>query len=140
MAEELRKNSTKSGVISDMHRHYRTLVGADIYRDGGSLEANFILANGRTETLWLQAASNSPQEHQLVHSVLLVYPNVEREGPPTVILPNSAEEKEILTAIELFLADASVNIPFAHRTPDEFFLAKLRQMELCIPKRTNEAN
>ena len=123
-----------------MDRRYSTLVGTEIYRDGGSLEAKFVLPDGRMETLWLQAASNFPRGHHLIHSVLLVYPNADREGSPTVIVPNSDEEKEIITAIELFLANPRVNVPFAHRTSDESFLDKLRQMALCIPNRTHETN
>lgn len=119
-------------------RCYRTLVGADIHRDGGSLEATFALANGQFETLWLRAAKGSPCNHQVIHSFLLVYPDADRTAPSIQIEPNSPEEKSILAAIELFLANPSVNVLFS-QTPASYCLEKLRDLASAIPKRTNEA-
>lgn len=121
-----------------MERTYHTLVGADIYRDGGSLEARFILGDGRHETLWLQAAPGSPREHQVVHSTLQFYANLDREGVPTKVEPNSSEEDSILAAIETFLESPNVDVPFAHKTPKEYYLGRLRELATGIPNRTNE--
>jgi hypothetical protein len=102
--------------MQGMDRRYRTLIGADMYRDGGSLEASFVLADGQFETLWLQAAPGSPRGHQVIHSIFLVYPNVERNPPSIQIEPNSPEEDSIRAAIEVFLANPSVSVPFSHKT------------------------
>lgn len=120
-------------------RCYHTLIGADMYRDGGSLEARFALADGQFETLWLQAAPDSPRDHQVMHSFLLVYPDVDRNAPSIQIEPNSPEEDSIRAAIEMFLANPSVSVPFSHKTPDDYYLGRLRELALAIPKRTNEA-
>jgi hypothetical protein len=121
-----------------MERIYHTLLGADMYRDGGSLEASFILGDGRHETLWLQAAPESPRDHQVVHSTLQFYANLDREGVPTKVEPNSSEEGSILAAIEAFLASPNVDVPFAHKTPNEYYLERLRELASGIPNRTNE--
>ena len=110
-----------------------------MYRDGGSLEASFILKDGRFETLWLQAAPGSPRDHQVIHSTLQFYSNLDREGVPTRVEPNSPEEGAILAAIEAFLVTPDVDVPFAHKTPKEYYLGRLRELAICIPNRTNEA-
>lgn len=120
-------------------RYYQTLVGADIHRDGGSLEARFLLANGQSETLWLQAAPGSPREHQVIHSIFFDYPDLERAASPVRIEPNSSEEDRIRAAIEAFLADPDVRVSFSCNTPDDYHLGRLRQLALAIPLRTNEA-
>ncbi|RYD72211.1 MAG: hypothetical protein EOP84_23525 [Verrucomicrobiaceae bacterium] len=120
-------------------RRYHTLIGADIYRDGGSLEARFVLADGQFETLWLQTAPGSPCGDQVTHSFLLVYSDVERVAPPIRIEPNSREEDQIRAAIETFLANPNVSVPFSHQTPDDYYLGRLKEMALAIPARTNKA-
>ena len=110
-----------------------------MYRDGGSLEARFVLEDGRFETLWLEAAPGSPRGHQVVHSTLQFYANLDREGIPTRVEPNSPEEGSILAAIEAFLGTPDVDVPFAHKTPKEYYLGRLRELATGIPNRTNEA-
>lgn len=110
-----------------------------MYRDGGSLEARFVLKDGRFETLWLQSAPGSPRDNQIIHSTLQFYPNLDRSGVPTRVEPNSAEESSILAAIDAFLVTPEVDVPSEHKSPEDYYLDRLRELATCIPNRTNEA-
>src|SRR5215831_8867459 len=99
-----------------MKRQYSKLVGADMYRDGGSFEAKFICGDGGYETVWLEAAPDSPRQHALVHSRLQVFRDLDRAVAPEEISKNSTREAEVIEALQDFLAKPSVDVPFSHRT------------------------
>lgn len=116
-------------------RVYKTLIAADRYRDGGSLEARFICADGSSETVWLQAAE-SPDGLIFVHKELSLYADADRQTPPQRIAKNSKEEDLLLAALEKFLRQPHVNVPFARGTPDENFLQTVEALVTSIPNRT----
>jgi hypothetical protein len=118
-----------------MEPRYKTLVGADIYRDGGSLEVKFVCCNGEFETLWLQAAPESPNSRQLIHDRLLVFSDLERQVDPVLIERDSSEETCILDSLKLFVSESTVDVPFAHRTPDQVYLGTVNDLIEAIPRR-----
>jgi hypothetical protein len=113
---------------------YKTLVAADTYRDGGSLEACFACADGTFETIWLQAAE-SPNGLVFVHTDLLVYADANRQGPARCIAKESKEEDALIIALEKFLRHPKVNVPFSRSTPDEEFLRVVDALITSIPLR-----
>lgn len=86
----------------------------------------------------VQAAPGSPRDHRVVHGTFKFYANLDREGLPTQVDPKSSEETSILAAIEAFLVTPNVDVPFAHKTPNEYYLSRLRELAAAIPNRTNE--
>lgn len=115
-------------------RVYKTLIAADRYRDGGSLEARFICGDGTSETIWLQAAE-SPDGLVFVHTELALYADADRQSPPQPIAKGSKEEDSILSALEKFLQHPHVNIPFSRGTPDELYLNTVEALVVSIPQR-----
>ena len=61
-------------------RKYDTLISADIYRDGGSLEARFVRNDGRFETVRLKARPESRQMDRFIYVELLLFDNADAEG------------------------------------------------------------
>jgi hypothetical protein len=116
-------------------RHYSKLVGAYMYRDGGSFEAKFVCDDGGFETVWLEAAPESPRQHVLVHSRLQIFRDLDRAVVPEEVAKNSPRETEIVTALRDFLANPSVDVPFGHRTPARTFLEYVERLVYYIPRR-----
>jgi hypothetical protein len=116
-------------------RHYSKLVGADIYRDGGSLEAKFICSDGTHETLWLMVNPDWIKGHTSRYSRLEVYTDFDRQSPSRLVEIGSELEKEIIAALREFLINPIVDVPFAHRTPEEHFLEHVRDLLSHIPNR-----
>jgi len=121
-----------------MHR-YSKLVGADIYRDGGSLEAKFLRSDGACETLWLQIHPDWLRSHCLHYSRLQIYGDFERRTVPEVVELGSETEREIVAGLHEFLGDPVVDVPFAHSKPKEHFLKYVRDLLLHIPRRGENA-
>lgn len=122
--------SASSGI-----RVYRTLVSADTYRDGGSLEVRFACADGSFETIWLQAALDPEFGVRYVHTDLSVYADASRQEGGRRIAKNSFEEEAIVSAMLRFLRNPKVDVPFSHRTPDEHYLKTVEALIESIPNR-----
>jgi serine phosphatase RsbU (regulator of sigma subunit) len=116
-------------------RVYKTLIAADRYRDGGSLEARFICADGTLETIWLQAAE-SPDGLIFIHTDLSLYADADRQSAPQRITKGSKEEDLLLSALEKFLRHPHVNVPFSRGTSDESYLKTVEDLVASIPERT----
>ncbi len=129
---------TQSVRRSIMQR-YSKLVGADIYRDGGSLEAKFVRGDGAFETLWLQVHPDWIKGQGVHYSRLEVYDDLERRVTPRIVEIGSETEKDIVAGLREFLGNAVVDVPFAHRTPKEHFLEHVRHLLSAIPRRGQSA-
>ena len=122
-----------------MNHHYKTLVGADIYRDGGSLEAKFILSDGRFETVFLEISRDWLDRTEPVHGRLLVYSDLDRECLPVIVTKASALEEGIMSSLKTFIDSPSVNVPFGHKTADEIFLNYVHSLIEAVPNRIKPA-
>jgi hypothetical protein len=120
-------------------RRYSKLVGADIYRDGGSLEARFVRGDGAFETLWLQVHPDVLRGHSLCYSRLQIYDDLERQTAPGVVELGSETERDILVGLREFLDAPVVDVPFAHGRPKHHFLDYVRDLLLHIPRRRQDA-
>lgn len=114
---------------------YKTLVAADVYRDGGSLEARFQCADGSFETIWLQASLDPEFGVRYIHTDLMIFADANREGAFQRIEKESPEEDALLDALHRFLRAPKVTVPFSHRTPDEHYLRTIETLIESIPNR-----
>jgi hypothetical protein len=114
---------------------YKTLVAADVYRDGGSIEARFACADGSFETIWLQAALEPQFGMNYIHTDLLIFADAYRQGPSRRIAKDSIEEDALLNALNEFLRVPKVNVPFSHQTADEDYLQTVEALIANIPNR-----
>jgi hypothetical protein len=121
-------------------RKYDTLISADIYREGGSLEARFVRNDGRFETVRLKARPESRQMDRFIYVELLLFDNADAEGEAKAIVKSSTEELEIIAALREFLDHPKIDIPFAHSTPKKNFLRVVESLVSCIPGRTAMEN
>ena len=113
---------------------YDTLIAADIYRDGGSLEARFRLADGAFESLWLSVLPwDSPKEK--AYGPLKVSADADGAQNGIAIPVGSEEEREILARLRDFLRAPKVEVPFAHRTDCAYFIEKAARLSDEIPRR-----
>ena len=120
-------------------RRYSKLVGADIYRDGGSLAAKFVRSDGAFETLWLQVHPDWIKGQGARYSRLEVYRDLERRTAPEVVGLGSETERDIVASLQELLRDPVVDVPFADGKPKEHFLKYVRDLLLHIPKRGENA-
>src|SRR5262245_26772684 len=103
---------------------YDTLIAADIYRDGGSLEARFRLADGSFESLWLSVLPwDTPAQKK--YGALKVSSVADGAENGRVVPAGSEEERDILVRLRDFLRSPKVDVPFAHRTDSESFVEKV---------------
>jgi hypothetical protein len=116
-------------------QRYSKLVGADIYRDGGSLAAKFVRSDGAFETLWLQVHPDWIKGQGALYWRLELYGDLERRVTARVVEIGSETEKEVVAGLLEFLGNPVVDVPFAHSTPKEHFLAHVRDLLSHIPER-----
>lgn len=115
-------------------RAYDTLIGADIYRDGGSLEARFRLADGTFESLWLSVLPwDTPA--QKAYGALKVSADANGAERGRVIAIATEEEREILTGLLSFLRAPKVDIPASPYTDRESCIEKVIWISAEIPRR-----
>jgi hypothetical protein len=112
---------------------YRTLVSADTYRDGDSLEARFACAEGSFEMVWLPAALDPQFGVRYVHTDLAIHADANRQEPARTIAKNPFEEEAVVIAMLRFLRNPSVAVPFSHRTPDEHYWGRSRRCSPVFP-------
>jgi hypothetical protein len=120
-------------------QRYSKLVGADIYRDGGSLEVQFMRSDGAFETLWLQVHPDWLRGRGVHYSRLEIYGDLERRVTPCIVEIGSETEKDIVAGLGEFLGNPVVDVPFAHRKPKEHFLQHVRDLFSQIPRRGQSA-
>lgn len=116
-----------------MKHTYKALVGADVYRDGGSIEVRFVCTDGSSETIWLQVADTP--DGIFVHTDLLIYSNAERHGPALRIAKASPEEDALVAALHRFLSHPKVDVPFVRRTEDGKYIETVETLIASISKR-----
>lgn len=113
---------------------YDTLIAADIFRDGGSLEARFRLADGTFQSLWLSILPwDTPAEK--TYGALRVSADAEGAKNGRLIPVGSEEEGAILAGLRDFLRAPKVDVPFAHRTDSAAFIEKVTWLLDEIPRR-----
>ena len=113
---------------------YQTLIAADIYRDGGSLEARFRLADGAFESLWLSVLPwDAPA--QKAYGALKLSADADGAENGRVVPVDSEEEREILARLREFLRAPQVDVPFAHRGDSASFIEKATWLSDEIPRR-----
>ncbi|PSK92028.1 hypothetical protein [Taibaiella chishuiensis] len=103
------------------------LAYADIYRDGGSLEACWETNYGNTWELYLKVLPTLDDVLKYEH-LFLRYP--ERESRRVVVLKGSAEEKHVMTWVDAWL-DSTV--PELH-VPVRELMRKLSRLESLYHK------
>jgi GNAT superfamily N-acetyltransferase len=137
-ADESRSPLTASAApfgVPQRMTSYKTLVAADIYRDGGSLEVRFECADGTHETIWLQASVDPDFGVRYIHTDLLIFADANRQGVFCSIEKESAAEDAVLDALMRFLRYPKVAVPFSHRTPDAHYLETVEMLIKAIPNR-----
>jgi hypothetical protein len=113
---------------------YDTLIAADIYRDGGSLEARFRLADGEFVSLWLSVLPWDTPANK-AYGALKVSTDADGAEAGRVVLVGSEEERQILASLRDFLRAPKVDVPFAHRTDSASFIEKVTWLSDEIPRR-----
>jgi hypothetical protein len=86
----------------------RALLGADIYRDGGSFRAVFETDEGQEYGLWLQRSA-FPDASGLHHRWLFEFSGRNKPDGAIPIVTGSDDEKRIVAMLERFLAEAQAN-------------------------------
>ncbi len=115
-------------------KSYDTLIAAEIYRDGGSLEAQFRLADGTFESLWLSVLPwDSPA--QKAYGALKLSADANGAENGRVIAMGSGEEREILARLPDFLREPKVEIPMSAYTDRESSIQKVKWLSVEIPRR-----
>jgi len=107
-----------------------TLV--EIYRDGGSYEARFDTADGAGLGLWLQRSS-SPDAHGLHHRWLYAYQGHERPANAVPVITGSAEERQLLGALDTFIAERDTDDPDSEIQHLKEMIDYIRRREPCFP-------
>jgi predicted metal-binding protein len=108
------------------------LLGADMYRDGGSFSAEFETNDGTIHSVFLQRSA-MPDNEGLHHKWLYQYQGYDKPQNCPPIITGSDEESELLARLQDFLA-AQLNVP----TTDErqkYHLERLSKMIYYIQHR-----
>ena len=116
---------------------YVKLIAADVYRDGGSLEACFLCDGGTFESIWLQARPEDRSFKRFVHTDLRVSSTAEGAQRGRAVDKGSPEEADIITRLQSFMMSPTVDVPFSHRTPADYHLEKVAALVVAIPHRKN---
>jgi hypothetical protein len=114
---------------------YETLITAEIYRDGGSLEARFECKGGGFESIWLAAKPEDRSYMRFVHGDLRISPSADGAQTGRVVAVRSPEEAEVLTRLTSFMQSPKVNVPFSERTPIDYYLQTVASLITAIPNR-----
>ncbi len=114
---------------------YAKLVAADIYRDGGSLEARFQCDDGRFESLWLAAKPEDRSYEKFVHGRFMISADAESAENGRIVGKGTPEEEEILARLTAFMEAPHVDVPFSHQTPRDYYLQKVADLIAAIPNR-----
>ena len=114
---------------------YETLITADIYRDGGSMDARFECEGGRFESLWLGAKPEDRSYTRFVPGKLRISPGADGARTGREVAIGSPEETEVLTRLTAFMQSPRVNAPFGERTPIDYYLQKVAALITAIPNR-----
>jgi len=113
---------------------YVSLIAAEIYRDGGSLEARFRLSDGGFESIWLSIIPwDTPAEK--AYGPLKVSADAEGAENCRMISIGSEEEREVIARLRDFLRAPKVDVPFAHRSDNALLLQKVAWLADEIPRR-----
>lgn len=135
-----RTTAQRASRVADRRRSakkmaYQTLIAADIYRDGGSLEARFQCEGGGFESIWLAAKPEDRSYTRFVHGDLRISTSAEGAQTGRVVAMGSQEEAEILTRLISFMQSPKVDVPFSERTPIDYYLHTVADLITAIPNR-----
>ena len=119
---------------------YVTLIAADIYRDGGSLEARFRCDDGSFESVWLQAKPENRSFERFVHADLRVASSADGAQAGRTLSKGSQEEGAVVAKLRSFMLTPEVDVPFSHRAPVDYYLERVRALISAIPHRQGETN
>jgi hypothetical protein len=108
------------------------LLGADIYRDGGSYSAEFETDEGTVYSVFLQRSA-MPDENGLHHKWLYEYQGYDKPKNCSPIITGSVEERNLLERLQDFLS-AQFDVPMTDER-QKYHLERLGKMIHYIQRR-----